>query len=84
MLAEKGQAEKAGVSVILSGPYGSCSLAQPGNFIAVASGTGITMALLVVLQRIRDYGGQGGVVQLVWVIRRMQDVEWITPEMALL
>ncbi|KAL2067229.1 hypothetical protein VTL71DRAFT_1653 [Oculimacula yallundae] len=84
-LALKLQAEQSTTPVILSGPYGSPSLCEPGNLIAIAGGTGITMAYPLVLRRAQQLQGQqGGKVQLVWVIRRIQDLEWMGPELSVL
>ncbi len=83
-LALKTQSENMTTPVILSGPYGSHSLSQPGNFLAIAGGTGITMAYPLVLNRVRHLGGLKGKVQLVWIIRRVQDLEWMGAELAVL
>ena len=84
-LALKLQAEKSTTPVILSGPYGSPSLCQPGNLLAIAGGTGITMAYPLVLSRAQELRGkQGGKVQLVWIVRRIQDLEWMGPELSVL
>jgi ferric-chelate reductase len=84
MLAERLQKEKLTTPVILSGPYGSSTLSKPGNFLAIGGGTGATMAFPVILQRVQEYGHIGGNVQLVWIIRRAQDLEWMAPELATL
>lgn len=42
------------------------------------------MVFPVVLNRVQEYGYIGGNVQLVWIIRRAQDLEWMTPELATL
>jgi len=84
MLAERTQAGKTTTPVILSGPYGPSTLSKPGNFLAVGGGTGATMVFPVVLNRVQEYGYIGGNVQLVWIIRRAQDLEWMAPELATL
>lgn len=84
MLAERIQSEKLTTPVILSGPYGSSTLSKPGNFLAIGGGTGATMAFPVTLQRVQEFGHLGGNVQLVWIIRRAQDLEWMAPELAAL
>lgn len=84
MLPERTQAGKTTTPVILSGPYGPSTLSKPGNFLAVGGGTGATMVFPVVLNRVQEYGYIGGNVQLVWIIRRAQDLEWMAPELATL
>ncbi|XMA18665.1 hypothetical protein WAI453_011456 [Rhynchosporium graminicola] len=84
MLAERLQAEKLTTPVILSGPYGPSTLSKPGNFLAIAGGTGASMAFPVTLQRVQEYSHIGGIVQLAWIIRRAQDLEWMAPELAIL
>lgn len=83
-LALQLQANKGTTPVILSGPYGSPSLCKPGNFLAVAGGTGITMALPLILERVQQLGSSEGKVQLVWIVRRIQDLEWMAAELEVL
>ncbi|CZS90593.1 related to ferric reductase FRE2 precursor [Rhynchosporium graminicola] len=87
-LALKIEAEKTTTPVILSGPYGPPSLCEPGNMLLIAGGTGITMAHPLFLSRAQQLRGQqgrsSGKVQLVWIIRRIQDLEWMGPELSIL
>ncbi|CZT00079.1 uncharacterized protein RAG0_08224 [Rhynchosporium agropyri] len=87
-LALRSVAEKTTTPVILSGPYGPPSLCEPGNLLLIAGGTGITMAHPLFLSRAQQLRGQqgrsSGKVQLVWIIRRIQDLEWMGPELSIL
>ncbi|CZT48223.1 related to ferric reductase FRE2 precursor [Rhynchosporium secalis] len=87
-LALKIEAEKTTTPVILSGPYGPPSLCEPGNLLLIAGGTGITMAHPLFLSRAQQLreqqGRRSGKVQLVWIIRRIQDLEWMGPELSIL
>lgn len=42
------------------------------------------MAFPVILQRVQEYSHIGGNAQLVWIIRRAQDLEWMASELATL
>lgn len=70
--------------VILQGPYGENmvdGLAQDVNVLCVAGGTGITYVLPVLLRLVRGRPNPNRKVELVWAIKRRQDVEWVEPEM---
>jgi NAD(P)H-flavin reductase len=72
-------------SVILTGPYGgspSNDAAQSSNLLAIAGGTGVT-SVLPTLQDAFAVGQQGSprAVDLVWIVRKVQDLSWIAPEL---
>ncbi|KAK3985662.1 putative ferric reductase transmembrane component [Cladorrhinum sp. PSN332] len=80
--AEKGANE---TSVILQGPYGE-NIAEGStsdvNILCVAGGTGITYVLPVLLRLVREPVDRDRKIELVWAVKRRQDVEWIAPELA--
>jgi ferredoxin-NADP reductase len=71
-------------SVILTGPYGGSSTdeAASSNLLAVAGGTGVT-SVLPTLQDTFTIAQTGilRAVDFVWVVRKIQDLAWITPEL---
>lgn len=82
---------KITTTVILNGPYGGGILPStlsttPTNIFAIAGGTGISFALPIVLEAVKSARetGIGGAIQLVWIIRKTKNVEWISSELALL
>ncbi|KAK1762653.1 putative ferric reductase transmembrane component [Phialemonium atrogriseum] len=78
-------AEPPTTPVILQGPYGEDigdSLGRDVNVLCVAGGTGITYVLPPLLKLIREKPAPGRKVELVWAVRREQDLEWIGPELA--
>jgi hypothetical protein len=74
--------------VILIGPSGRGVLGNPEeqiNVLAVAGGTGITFALPIVMEAAKRAEAVGtGAIELVWLIRKTKNVEWILPEMMIL
>jgi NAD(P)H-flavin reductase len=80
--------EKVTTSVILNGPYGGGILPRtlatnPTNILAIAGGTGISFALPIVMDAVKsaEETGVSGAIQLVWVIRKTKNVEWIAKEL---
>jgi hypothetical protein len=77
---------KASTSIILTGPYGEGALGSSNtvqNVMVVAGGTGISFGLPIVTEAINRAEKLGaGSVELVWVIRKTRNVEWILPELA--
>ncbi|KAG7292014.1 hypothetical protein NEMBOFW57_002045 [Staphylotrichum longicolle] len=70
--------------VILQGPYGENmveDLTQDVNVLCVAGGTGITYVLPVLLRLVREKPNPGRRMELVWAVKRKQDLEWVEPEM---
>lgn len=75
--------------VILTGPYGEGVLRPPRgigmpadastpNIIAIAGGTGISFTLPIVLEASRR---STGALEMVWMVRRANDLAWIEPEL---
>lgn len=77
------RAPSSEVGVVLTGPYGSClmdDLAPNSNVLCVAGGTGITYSLPVLLHLAdSDLGDRK--VELIWVMRRASDIQWVEPEL---
>ncbi|KAK0628362.1 putative FAD binding protein [Bombardia bombarda] len=71
--------------VILQGPYGediTDGLSQDVNVLCVAGGTGITYVLPVLLRlATQTRPSPGRRIELVWAVKREQDVEWVQPEL---
>ncbi|TIA22219.1 hypothetical protein D6C80_01446 [Aureobasidium pullulans] len=70
-------------SVILTGPYGGSSTEESAdsNLLAVAGGTGVT-SVLPTLQDTFTVAQTGTrAVDLVWIVRKIQDLSWIAPEL---
>ncbi|KAH6628075.1 putative FAD binding protein [Chaetomium tenue] len=71
-------------SVIMQGPYGENiaeGLTQDVNVLCVAGGTGITYVLPVLLRLVRERPAPGRKLELVWAVKKRQDLEWVEPEM---
>ncbi|KFY38501.1 hypothetical protein V495_06522, partial [Pseudogymnoascus sp. VKM F-4514 (FW-929)] len=84
-LARDAGGEGVTTPVILTGPYGAAVTPGTENLLAVAGGTGISFALPVVLAALNECGGsRAGLVQLVWVVRRVRDLKWVEGEMGVL
>ncbi|KAK4234517.1 ferric reductase transmembrane component 3 [Achaetomium macrosporum] len=87
VLAEKRDAApstRLTTPVILQGPYGESiveGLAHDVNVLCVAGGTGITFVLPVLLRLVRGHPAPGRKIELVWAVKRGQDLEWVGPEM---
>lgn len=71
-------------SVILTGPYGGTSTveAASSNLLAVAGGTGVTSVLPTLQDTLTVAQTGSRAVDLVWVVRKVQDLSWIAPELA--
>ena len=71
--------------VILQGPYGESiidGLMPDINVLCVAGGTGITYMLPVLLKVLREHPvTPGRKIELVWAVKRSQDLEWVQSEM---
>ncbi|KAK1830179.1 putative ferric reductase transmembrane component [Podospora conica] len=84
MLVAKMDAKEALTTrVILNGPYGGgivAGLTADVNVLCVAGGTGITYVLPVLLGVVRR-APRAGKVELVWAVKRAEDVEWVAQEM---
>jgi ferric-chelate reductase len=70
--------------VILQGPYGESiveGLTQDTNVLCVAGGTGITYVLPALLRLVRGRVNPERRIELMWAVKRKQDLEWVEPEM---
>ena len=85
-LTKKEESTKAPTTgVILTGPYGGDiveDIASNVNVLAIAGGTGVTYVLPALFHLVRT-GAHNSTrrVELVWVIRKAQDVNWIKAEL---
>ncbi|KAM7188122.1 putative ferric reductase transmembrane component [Naviculisporaceae sp. PSN 640] len=70
--------------VVLQGPYGEDiveGMAPETNVLAVAGGTGITYVLPALLAAVRQGKVEGRKLDLVWAVKREQDLEWAQVEL---
>ncbi|KXX74085.1 Ferric reductase transmembrane component 3 [Madurella mycetomatis] len=70
--------------VILQGPYGENivdGLTHDVNVLCVAGGTGITYVFPVLLRLVRGRANPTRKIELVWAVKKKQDLEWVEPEM---
>ncbi|KAL0475055.1 ferric reductase like transmembrane component domain-containing protein [Neurospora intermedia] len=71
--------------VILQGPYGESiveGVTPDVNVLCIAGGTGITYVLPLLIDLLRDRNmNPARKVELVWTMKRSEDVEWVEPEM---
>ncbi|KAL2199488.1 ferric reductase like transmembrane component-domain-containing protein [Corynascus similis CBS 632.67] len=77
-------ATRATTPVIMQGPYGENiieGLTHDVNVLCIAGGTGITYVLPVLLHLVRGKPVPGRKLELVWAVKRAQDLEWVQPEM---
>jgi ferric-chelate reductase len=86
-LADLKQDEKIALStsVVLSGPYGRGVVDdhRADNVLVVAGGTGISFALPIVQQAIAQATeSKRGAVELIWMVRKTENVLWIAEELA--
>lgn len=67
--------------VLLSGPYGRGHLhsRRSRNILAITGGTGISFALPCLMEAALH--PEKGCLQLVWIIRRVQNLNWAGPEL---
>jgi hypothetical protein len=71
-------------SVILTGPYGVSVLDRINdapNLQAIAGGTGISFTLPVIMAALRNKPSTVQNVEMVWIIRHLEDLRWIAPEL---
>ncbi|KAH6854683.1 ferric reductase like transmembrane component-domain-containing protein [Chaetomium sp. MPI-CAGE-AT-0009] len=71
-------------SVIMQGPYGENiaeGLTQDVNVLCITGGTGITYVLPILLRLVREKPTPGRKLELVWAVKKRQDLEWVEPEM---
>ncbi|KAI1495468.1 ferric reductase like transmembrane component-domain-containing protein [Biscogniauxia marginata] len=78
------KSSNATTPLILMGPYGDSitdTLSHDANVLCVAGGTGITYVLPVLLSLIQQPATKDRKVQLVWAIRRKEDMRWVEREL---
>ncbi|POS86298.1 hypothetical protein EPUL_003099 [Erysiphe pulchra] len=67
-------------SVLLSGPYGTQShWHQSPNILAISGGTGISFTIPI-MQEAASHS-TSGLLQLIWIVRRIQNIDWVGPEL---
>ncbi|KAL5628409.1 hypothetical protein BROUX41_003157 [Berkeleyomyces rouxiae] len=76
---------KSTLSVILTGAYGE-NIAEgfkpDSNILCIAGGTGIAYVLPPLLQLAKAVSiSSDRKIELIWAVRRRQDIEWIQPEL---
>ncbi|KAK4126983.1 putative FAD binding protein [Parathielavia appendiculata] len=70
--------------LVIQGPYGENvveGLTQDKNVLCVAGGSGITFVLPILLRLAREKPAPGRKIELVWAVKRKQDLQWVEPEM---
>ncbi|OTA99435.1 hypothetical protein M426DRAFT_27530 [Hypoxylon sp. CI-4A] len=78
------EAPTATTPLILSGNYGESiveNLTPDANVLCVAGGTGITYVLPVLLGLIEQKEVKDRKVQLVWAVRKKDDIRWVEKEL---
>lgn len=78
---------EATTPIIMSGHYGDCiaqNLTPDVNVLCVAGGTGITYVLPVLLSLVKQPASRNRNIQLIWAIRRSDDMQWIKQELKIL
>ncbi|KAL9620925.1 MAG: hypothetical protein Q9160_004578 [Pyrenula sp. 1 TL-2023] len=86
---EKVHAESTSTNVVVSGPYGRSifernRIPNDTNILCVAGGTGITYILPViidVLSHAQTLSPSSRALELIWMIRRKGDMQWISEEL---
>lgn len=77
------QAGKSETAVILTGPYaGSNPDTSSQNLMAIAGGTGVTSVLPAVLDALTCAHIESRIVEFVWIVRYIRDLDWIAAELA--
>jgi NAD(P)H-flavin reductase len=70
--------------VVLCGPYGTALLkpkSEPTNILAIAGGTGVSLALPIVLAATASNNIVQVAVDFIWIIRRQSNLQWIAREL---
>lgn len=76
------------VQLILTGPYGQAILDNDPpsksdvNVLCIAGGTGITYVLPVIMNLVQSHPNKNRSLELIWVVRRSEDLHWIRVELA--
>jgi predicted ferric reductase len=73
------------VPVILMGPYGGSIIdREASNMLAIAGGTGVSFTLPAVMAALADPSHPAQNIELVWIIRHVENLAWIAPELQFL
>lgn len=83
-LAKSTNGDSCTTSVILTGPYGGPASedAVSSNLLAVAGGTGVTSALPALQDTFTSVQSTTHrAIEFVWIVRKIQDLNWIAPEL---
>jgi predicted ferric reductase len=79
-LRDKGNSVE--IPVILTGPYGNhIADEEATNILAIAGGTGISFTLPVVTAALRSTSSHIQNLEMVWIIRHIENLAWIAPEL---
>lgn len=71
------------ISTILTGPYGKGFPSyECQHLLAVAGGTGVTFTLPIVMEAVQQFTNKRAVVDFVWVVRKSEDLLWLSKELA--
>ncbi|CAJ2510403.1 Uu.00g051060.m01.CDS01 [Anthostomella pinea] len=82
-LKKASASDKVTTPLILTGPCGESiveTLTPDANVLCVAGGTGITSVLPVLLGLVQQPAVRDRKIQLVWAIRRKEDMHWVEQE----
>lgn len=79
-LAEMGDVT---VPTILTGPYGhGFPRYECQHLLAIAGGTGVTFTLPIIFEAIQQFVNKRAVLDFVWVVRKSEDLLWLSTELA--
>lgn len=76
--------QTATTPIILQGPYGQgtlTGLTRHTNILCVAGGTGITYVLPVLTRLVQGPVVADRKVELIWAVKRKQDLQWVEPDL---
>ncbi|CAI6334523.1 unnamed protein product [Periconia digitata] len=84
-LAESSTSEKENTfetPVVMLGPYGLSTVdTEATNILAIAGGTGISFTLPTVMSALADPTSIAQNIEMVWIIRHIDNLSWIGPEL---
>lgn len=80
--AELAALENRTIPVVLTGPYGTGHPKyETPSILALAGGTGVTFTLPIALEALNQPIIPQAVVEFVWIVRRAQDILWLSTEL---
>lgn len=81
-LAESTTADKdIETPVVMLGPYGRSTVdIEATNILAIAGGTGVSFTLPTVTAALMDSFSSAGNIEMIWIIRHIDNLAWIGPE----